>query len=89
MLRVEFQNAPDTLILRMEGRLVGTFAEEVRKLVARCSIPWKLVVDMSEVTFVDTVGEQVLAWLGRIGARFVAESSYPRDVCERLNLSLA
>jgi anti-anti-sigma regulatory factor len=88
MLRVELRNATNTLTLRMEGRLVGTFAEEVRKLVARSNIPRKLVVDVSEVTFVDTVGEQVLAWLGRIGAEFVAESSYPRHVCEGLNLPL-
>jgi len=57
--------------------------------VARTHIPRRLVVDVSEVTFVDGVGEDVLAWLGRIGAEFVAESSYARHVCEGLQLSLA
>ena len=42
---------------------------------------------MSEVTYVDSIGEQVLDWLGRTG-EFVAENSYARDVCERLNLVL-
>jgi hypothetical protein len=88
MLRVEFHNAADTLTIRVEGRFVGAFAEEARTLVARCKIPRELVVDLSEVTYVDTVGEQVLAWLGRVGAEFVADSSYPRDVCERLDLPL-
>jgi anti-anti-sigma regulatory factor len=89
MLRVEFKDAANTLTLRMEGRLVGTFAEEVRKLVARSTLPRRLVVDMSEVTFVDTAGEQVLAWLARVGAEFVAESSYPRHVCDGLHLPVA
>ena len=88
MLRAEFEDATNTLTLRMEGRLVGAFAEEVRKLMGRCRISRKLVVDVSEVTFVDMIGEHVLVWLGRIGAEFVADSSYPRDVCERLHLSL-
>ena len=88
MLRVEFQNAANTLTIRIEGRFVGTFAEEARTLLTRGKIPRKLVVDVSEVTYVDPVGEQVLAWLGRIGAEFVADSCYLRDVCERLNLRL-
>ena len=89
MLRVEFQNAANTLTLRIEGRFVGTFAEEARTLVTRCKIPSGLVVDVSDVTYIDDHGEQVLAWLGRIGAEFVADSSYTRDVCERLDLQLA
>jgi hypothetical protein len=89
MLRVEFQNAANTITMRIEGRLVGAFAEEIRTLVARCKIPRELLVDVSDVTYVDAVGEQVLAWLGRIGAEFLADTSYPRDVCERLDLPLA
>jgi len=89
MLRVEFQDVANAFTLRVQGRLAGIFAEEVRKLVGQQEMPRKLVVDLSDVTFVDTVGEQVLDWLGRIGAEFVADSSYPRDVCERLHLSFA
>lgn len=87
MLRVEFQNAANTLTTRIEGRFVGTFAEEVRMLMARCNIPQTLVVDVSEVTYVVSISEQVLD-LGRVGGEFVAENSYPRDVCERLDLAL-
>ena len=36
-----------------------------------------------------TKGEQVLSFLGRMGAEFVAPNSYSLDVCERLNLSVA
>jgi len=48
-----------------------------------------LLVDITDVTFIDSVGEEVLAFFGRFGAEFVAETSYARDVCERLHLRLA
>lgn len=47
-----------------------------------------LVVDLTEVTFVDSVGEQVLLFFGQFGAEFVAETSYSLDICERLHLRL-
>ena len=89
MLRVEFQDVDNTLTMRLEGRFVGPFAEDTRDLVTRCKIPLRLVVNLSEVTFVDVVGEEVLSWLARIGGEFVAENCYPLHVCERLNLPMA
>jgi hypothetical protein len=87
MLRIEFQNdVANATTIRMEGRLVGTFAEDARELVARCKIPSKVVVNLSEVSFVDSIGEETLSCLGRIGVKFVAESAYARDVCDRLKL---
>ena len=108
MLRVEFHDKSNTVVMRIEGRFVGEYAEETRQMVKR-NLPqldaaeaeanrangavkfasrtiFKIVVDVSEVTFVDDVGEQVLTWLGRAGAKFLADSSYARDVCERLHL---
>ncbi len=108
MLRVEFHDMSNTVVMRIEGRFVGEYAEETRQMVKR-NLPqlhaaeaeanrsnvamkfasrtiFKIVVDVSEVTFVDDAGEQVLTWLGRAGAKFLADSSYARDVCERLHL---
>jgi hypothetical protein len=89
MLRVEFQDVGNTLTMRLEGRFVGPFAEDTRDLVTRCKIPPRLVVDLSEVTFVDAVGEEMLSWLARIGGRFIADNCYPLHVCERLHLPMA
>lgn len=89
MLLVEFHDAENTLTLRLEGRLVGQFAEEVRNLVMRGEIRRKVIVDISEVTFVDPVGEAVLAWLKRIGAEFLAGTLYARHIGERLRLPVA
>lgn len=88
MLRVETQELDGALICRLEGRFTGKGAEEVRTLVTRCDSKLGLVVDLTDVMFIDPVGEEVLLFIKRLGAEFVAETSYSRDVCERLQLSL-
>jgi hypothetical protein len=89
MLRVEIRDSADTLILRLEGRFTGVDAEHTRTLTARFAAREKLLVDLAEVVFIDGVGEEVLSFLGRFGAEFVAPNSYVLDVCERLNLRVA
>jgi hypothetical protein len=89
MLRVECQDAGETLIMRLEGRFVGPFAEDTRDLLTRLNIPPRLVVNLSEVTFVDAVGEELSSWLARIGGKFIADNCYPLNVCERLHLPMA
>ena len=89
MLRVEILGSRDTVMLKLEGRFAGDDAERTRALVARSLHGIRFVVDLAEVTFIDSVGEEVLSCLGRFGAEFVAETSYAIDVCERLRLRLA
>ena len=89
MLRVEYHDVGNTVTMRLEGRFVGEFAQDARDLVRRCKIPLRLVVNLSEVIFVDAMGEEVLLWLARIGGEFVAENCYPLHVCERLHLPMA
>jgi len=87
MLRVEFNHDENgTLTVRLQGRLVGPYAEDARIALERYMAPQSILVDLSEVTFVDSLGEQVLVWLGRLGASFVAGNLYALDVCERLQL---
>jgi anti-anti-sigma regulatory factor len=89
MLRVEYHDVGNTVTMRLEGRFVGEFAQDARDLVTRRKIPLRLVVNLSEVMFVDAMGEEVLLWLARIGGEFVAENCYPLHVCERLHLPMA
>jgi hypothetical protein len=88
MLRVQTQELDGALICRLEGRFTGEGAEEVRTLVTRCDSKLELVVDLTDVMFIDAIGEKVLLFVKRLGAQFVAETSYSRDVCERLQLPL-
>src|SRR6476661_644612 len=88
MLRVGTQQSEGSLICRLEGRLTGEGAEQVRTLVTRCDSNLELVVDLTEIMFIDAIGEEVLSFGKKLGAQFIAETAYSRDVCERLNLPL-
>jgi hypothetical protein len=88
MLRAEFSQRNKGLVLKLEGRLVSAWAVQVKSLVSRRFVPNGLLVDISEVTYVDSVGEQLLLWLRDLHAKFLAETYYARDICERLHLTL-
>ena len=88
MLRVETQELDGALICPSKA---DSPARELRKsvtLVTRCDSKLELVVDLTDVMFIDAIGEEVLLFVKRLGAQFVAETSYSRDVCERLQLPL-
>ncbi len=89
MLRAEMQHSAKVLVLRLEGRFAGDDAEHVRVLVTRHNIETPLVVDLTEVTFIDPVGEATLSFFSRLGGKFIAEDVYTLEVCERLHLPLA
>ena len=89
MLRVEIHESANNLSLKLEGRFTGDDAESTRTLMTRCREGMRLVVDLTDVTFIDSMGEEVLSFFGRFGAELVAQTSYTLDVCERLHLRLA
>jgi hypothetical protein len=86
MLRVQTQELDGNLTCRLEGRFTGKGSEEVRTLITCCDSKLELVVDLTDVMFIDAIGEDVLLFAKRLGAQFVAETSYSRDICERLQL---
>lgn len=73
--------------LKLEGKLVGEWAEQARRLVTTDVIPKRLIVDLTEVTYIDSAGEGLLIWLASVGAVFAARGVYTTDVCKRLGLS--
>jgi hypothetical protein len=89
MLRVEICDSANSLTLKLEGRFTGNDAENTRTLITRCRERMKLVIDLTDVTFIDSMGEEVLSFFGRFGAEFAASTSYTLDICERLHLRLA
>jgi len=88
MLRAEFNQRNNGLVLKLEGRLVSAWAVQVKSLVSRHFVSNGLLVDMSEVTYVDSVGEQLLLWLRDLHAEFAAETCHARDTCQGLHLPL-
>jgi STAS domain len=89
MLRVEIQDSGNASVIRLEGRLAGEWVDGVRTAVTHCNQERKLVVDLREVTFIDAAGEEVLLFLRRLAAEFIADTSYTLDICERLHLPVA
>jgi len=89
MLRVDIRDSANSLSIKLEGRFTGNDAENTRMLMPRFLEGVRLVVDLTEVTFIDSVGEEILSLFGRFGAEFVAQTSYTLDICERLHLRVA
>jgi hypothetical protein len=75
--------------LKLEGKLVADWAEQARCLVTKDVLPKGLIVDLTDVSYVDSAGERLLSWLGSVGAVFVASGVYTPAICERLGLSPA
>ena len=92
MLRVEMLDSSGSLRIKLEGRLTGDDAEHAQALTRDAlegEGDTRLVVDLTDVMFIDALGEEVLSFWGQLGAQFVATTSYAIDVCERLHLPLA
>ena len=87
MFRAEIQWLANGPTLKLEGKLVADWAEQARCLVTKDVLPKGLIVDLTEVSYIDSVGEQLLKWLASVGAVFVAGSVYAIAVCDRLRLS--
>ena len=73
--------------LKMDGKLVGQWADEARCLITTDVVPRGLIVDLSELSYVDSAGERLLCWLSSVGAVFAAGNVYTINVCERLALT--
>ena len=87
MFRAEIQWLASGPTLKLEGKLVADWAEQARRLVTKDVLPEGLIVDLTEVSYVDSVGEQLLKWLASVGAVFIAGSVYGIAICDRLRLS--
>jgi len=71
MFRAEIQWLASGPTLKLEGKLVTDWAEQARCLVTKDVLPKGLIVDLTEVSYIDSVGEQLLKWLACVGAVFV------------------
>jgi hypothetical protein len=86
MLRIDLLG---TATLRMSGRMTEGCREEVEIFLGSHSALSNLLVDLTEVTYIDHAGEETLRWLGQLGAKFTADNPYAFHVLERLHLDVA
>ncbi|MFZ0200288.1 MAG: STAS domain-containing protein [Candidatus Sulfotelmatobacter sp.] len=76
MLRITVEEKNDRIIFRLEGKLIGTWVQELE----RCWISTRnydsvnrLFVDLSSVSFVDDKGKALLTRMVSHGAKLVAK----------------
>jgi|GEM_PF-6977789 len=86
MLRITLPTTDDPPLFILEGRLAGLWAKEFLRITRDVGPRTRAIFDIREVSYVDQLGEESLCWLNRLGARFIADTAYCRDLCERLHL---
>ena len=88
MLRIT-ATITDKVVLKIEGRLVGPWVDELRKAVWRTDgFRQPLEIDVADLTYVDEDGEKALSWLHRMGARFQGKGPFSEFLFERLKIPL-
>ena len=88
MLRITASTS-DKVVLKLEGRLVGPWVDELRKIVWRTDGGRQgLEIDVEDLTFADDDGEKTLSWLHRMGARFQGRGPFSEYLFERLKIPL-
>jgi ABC-type transporter Mla MlaB component len=87
MLRITVVDGPNEERWVLQGQLTGEFATELsanwRSSLKRCTARLR-IVDLSEVTWIDRDGEEVLLHMLHQGARCVATGVYTRHLLEEL-----
>jgi hypothetical protein len=86
VLRITFPTRDDPPVFILEGRLAGLWVKELLRVTHDIGPNTNCVFDIEDVLYVDQLGEQTLGWLNRLGATFIAENAYGKDLCERLHL---
>jgi len=92
MLRIhtEEQRNPDTVTLRLEGKLIQPWVDELQRtwmsLLRRLPAGTGVQVDLNAVSFVDEDGQYLLKALDRKGCRLLGTSPFIATLLqERMN----
>ena len=86
MLRITLPSSDGTGIVVLEGKLVGIWAQELLRVAREANHGRGSIFDLQEVFYVDSNGEDALQALSRVGAAFITDTAYGKDLCHRLKL---
>ena len=91
MLKITITDLPDEQRWSLQGRLVGQWAVELRSAwrdAQRGGDTRRCVIELIDVTFIDRVGEDVLAEIMSDGAEFFASGVYTTHLLANLRSAL-
>jgi ABC-type transporter Mla MlaB component len=88
VLRIHIENEPDAVRLRLEGKLIHPWVDELFRVWMEVSprIPghWEVLVDLSEISFVDARGKAMLAAMRRAGCSLRGPTPFIEAVIEEV-----
>ncbi len=88
MLRIHVENEPDAVRLRLEGKLIHPWVDELFRVWMEVSprIPghWRVLVDLTDVSIVDPRGKAMLAAMRRAGSSLEGPSPFIEAVIEEV-----
>jgi hypothetical protein len=86
MLRITLPTCEEHPVYFLEGRLAGLWTKEFIRVTNQLGPGTTAVFDIENVFYVDSLGEETLLWLNRLGAAFIVENVYGQSLCKRLHL---
>jgi anti-anti-sigma regulatory factor len=90
-LRITFQNTPEAVEIRLEGRVAGPWASELDRVWVETAPQLnsrKLTIDLNNVTYADAAGKQVLrAIYDQTHANLIATSPWTQFLAEEVTAS--
>ena len=87
MLRITVQDSPQASTLKLEGKLTGPWVKELEQswITVTATVPdHPVVIDLSDVTFIDCAGKCLLARIYEKGAKLIAHSPLNNAILEEI-----
>jgi len=86
MLKVTTTNKNQTVTLKLEGKLVGPWVQEVTRVWDDTTQSPRsgFVIDLRSVTFIDSPGRELLATMSRHGAQLIATDCLTRNIVDEI-----
>ena len=87
MLMITEQRNTDAMVFRLAGSLAGDWTMELERCwrdAARSDESLRILVDLTEVIFVDETGKNLLALMAEAGAEFIAGDVLMRSIVEEI-----
>ena len=87
MLRITIMEEHDVATIRLEGKLVGPWVEELERCWNTAMAGWRntqLLVDLNMVTFVDASGRALLTKMHNAGAKLMGRGILTTYILEQI-----